>query len=52
MEQAQAAALDEAEMIERLRRLGVPLPEAELREIAAGRILLERWLERARRTPA
>ena len=52
MEQAQAAALDETVIVERLRWLGVPLPEAELREIAAGRILLERWLERARRTPA
>ena len=35
-----------------LQRLGVPLPAEELGEIAVGRTLLERWLKRARETPA
>ncbi len=36
---------------DRLKALGVDLPEAEYAVIARGRGLLQRWLDRVRREP-
>jgi hypothetical protein len=36
---------------ERLKALGVDLPDAEYAVIARGRALLQRWLDRVRRDP-
>ena len=37
--------------VDRLKALGVDLPDAEFAVIARGRGLLQRWLDRVRREP-